>query len=107
MNTLTKEIKKPGDYGEINYDLANNLISKFNDGSRLPYNDELKLIFENQDKMPELSCGDSYWSSENSTEPSLIYGKKGTAYSMTMYVVYFNRRRGPRKKCLVLLVKNQ
>jgi len=58
--------------------------------------------------MPELSSGDSYWSSENSTEPSLIYEKKGTAYSMTMYGgLFLNRRRGPRMKCLVLLVKNE
>ena len=70
----------PGDYGVMNYDQANKLVSKTKDGSRLPNNEELKLIHKYQEKIPNLSVGDSYWSSENSTEPDFIYGKKRTAY---------------------------
>lgn len=100
--------KKPGDYGEMTYDKANELISKLNDGSRLPNNEELKMIFENKSKIPNLSNGDAYWSSENSTEPSSTYGEKGTAYSMTMYSGKFlNGGRGSRDKCLVRLVKDK
>ena len=58
----------PGDYGVMNYEKANDLVSKIGDGARLPNNDELKLIHEHRKKIPNLSIGDSYWSCENSTE---------------------------------------
>lgn len=64
----------------MNYDQVNKIVSKTKDGSRLPNNEELKLIHKYQEKIPNLSIGDSYWSSENSTEPDFIYGKKRTAY---------------------------
>ena len=40
----------PGDYGVMNYEKANDLVSKIGDGARLPNNDELKLIYEHQKK---------------------------------------------------------
>ncbi len=100
--------KLPGDYGVMNYEKANELVSKIGDGARLPNNDELKLIYEHQKKIPNLSTGDSYWSCENSTEPDIVYGKKGTAYSMTLYSgLFLKGGRGARDKCLVRLVKDK
>ena len=98
----------PGDYGVMNYDQANKLVIKMKDGSRLPNNEELKLIHKYREKIPNLSIGDSYWSSENSTEPDFIYGKKGTAYSMTLSSgIFLKGGRGARNKCLVKLVKDK
>ena len=98
----------PGDYGVMNYEKANDLVSKIGDGARLPNNDELKLIHEHRKKIPNLSIGDSYWSCENSTETDFVYGKKGTAYSMTLYSgLFLKGGRGARNQCLVRLVKDK
>ena len=84
------------------------LSVKIGDGARLPNNDELKLIHEHRKKIPNLSIGDSYWSCENSTEPDFVYGKKGTAYSMTLYSgLFLKGGRGARNQCLVRLVKDK
>lgn len=91
---------------EMTYDEVTDFLSTADDGIRLPDNDELRLMFEYKKSIPKINKFDSYWSSQNSTEPDPTYGKLGTAYSMTMYSgIFLNGGRGKRDKCLVRLVK--
>lgn len=93
--------------GELTYDEALEFISNFKNGGRLPNNDELKLIHSNKSKIPNLDMGNAYWSSENSTDPSPVYGKQGTAFSMTLYSgIFLNGGRGKRDKCRVRIIKD-
>tara|TARA_B100000767_G_C19450816_1_gene403949 strand:+ start:48 stop:407 length:360 start_codon:yes stop_codon:yes gene_type:complete len=93
--------------GEMNWNKANNLVKEIGNNSRLPTKDELKMIFENKDKIPNLNNFDAYWSSENSDNPETVYGKQGTAWSLTLYSGILTELGKSRYKCLVRLVKDK
>ena len=93
--------------GEMNWNEANNLVKEIGDNSRLPTKDELKMIYENKDKIPNLNKFNAYWSSENSDNPETVHGKQGTAWSLTLYSGILTALGKSRYKCLVRLVKDK
>lgn len=93
--------------GEMNWNKAYNMVKDIGNDSRLPTKDELKLIFENKDKIPNLNKFNAYWSSENSGDPETIHGKQGTAWSLTLYSGILTELGKSRYKCLVRLVKDK
>ena len=93
--------------GEMNWNKANNMVKDIGNDSRLPTKDELKIICENKDKIPNLNKFNAYWSSENSDDPETIHGKQGTAWSLTLYSGILTELGKSRYKCLVRLVKDK
>src|SRR6056300_1662936 len=93
--------------GEMNWNKANNLVKEIGNKSRLPTKDELKMIFKNKDKIPNLNNFDAYWSSENSDNTETVHGKQGTAWSLTLYSGILTALGKSRYKCLVRLVKDK
>lgn len=93
--------------GEMNWNKANNLVKEIGNHSRLPTKDELKMIFENKDKIPNLIDFNAYWSSENSDNPDTVYGKQGTAWSLTLISGILTELGKSEYKCLVRLVKDK
>jgi len=93
--------------GEMNWNKANDLVKDIGNNSRLPTKNELKIIYENKDKIPKLNEYDAYWSSENSDNPETAHGKQGTAWSLTLYSGILTKLGKSRYKCLVRLVKDK
>lgn len=93
--------------GEINWNKANDIVKTIGGDCRLPSKDELTLIFENRDKIPNLDKFNAYWSSENSENPETVFGKQGTAWSLTLYSGLLNELGKSKYKCLVRLVKDK
>ena len=83
--------------GEMNWNKANDLVKDIGNNSRLP----------TKDKIPKLNEYDAYWSSENSDNPETVYGKQGTAWSLTLYSGILTKLGKSRYKSLVRLVKDK
>jgi hypothetical protein len=92
---------------EMNWNKAIQKVIDIGSDCRLPNNDELLVIYQNKDKIPNLDNFDAYWSSENNDDPNTVHGKQGQAFSLTLYSGILTKLGKSRYRCLVRLVKDK
>jgi hypothetical protein len=87
----------------MNWNKAIEKVKVIGSDCRLPNNDELLVIYQNKDKIPNLDNFDAYWSSENSDDPF----KQGEACSLTLCSGILTKLGKSRYRCLVRFVKDK